>query len=570
MSLVPDYASSEDEGAATTDSTKAVVVAHPTSKSMRTFSGLDAADAAPVVTFQGDPNKGLRLVAPGTKAVFFNPTHDELARPQVGPANPNKKHGEMATKNTWNGYVEAGEVSEFNFEDQRRTFDNMGYALDPSVSGTTSVHSFVGSKEAAVANKGNSYATSGAVRAKRRRKAAGEAGAGGEDEHKWAAILPKAGKITPSDEQLATLEQWRADPDEANAKKKTKAKEEKAAEKSVLHIGEELDYLGRTYMHAPADIDTKLGVPPPRCFLPKREIHKWTGHTKGVNTVKLLPQTAHLLLTCAMDNKVKLWEVYGKRRLLRTFHGHTAGVRDIAFNNDGSRFLSAGYDKMVRLWDTETGACISRFTNKKNPLCVKFHPDEDKQNLFVAGTQDKKILCYDTNSGEVVQEYDRHLGAVNSITFVEDGRRMVTTSDDKSIRVWEWDIPVDMKYIADPTMHSMPAVALHPNKKWMILQSLDNKINTFGASDRFRQNTKKTFKGHMSAGYACGLGVSPDGAYVITGDGEGHLVIYDWKSTKRFAKIRAHDQVCMDVLWHPYETSKVITCGWDGLVKLWD
>jgi pre-mRNA-processing factor 17 len=102
---------------------------------------------------------------------------------------------------------------------------------------------------------------------------------------------------------------------------------------------------------------------------------------------------------------------------------------------------------MVRLWDTETGACISRFTNKKNPLCVKFHPDEDKQNLFVAGTQDKKILCYDTNSGEVVQEYDRHLGAVNSITFVEDGRRMVTTSDDKSIRVWEWDIPVDMKCV---------------------------------------------------------------------------------------------------------------------------
>jgi WD40 repeat protein len=104
------------------------------------------------------------------------------------------------------------------------------------------------------------------------------------------------------------------------------------------------------YMHAPADIDTKLGVPPPRCFLPKREIHKWTGHTKGVNTVKLLPQTAHLLLTCAMDNKVKLWEVYGKRRLLRTFHGHTAGVRDIAFNNDGSRFLSAGYDKVRRQW----------------------------------------------------------------------------------------------------------------------------------------------------------------------------------------------------------------------------
>ena len=32
----------------------------------------------------------------------------------------------------------------------------------------------------------------------------------------------------------------------------------------------------------------------------------------------------------------------------------------------------------------------------------------------------------------------RHLGAVNTITFVDQNRRFVTTSDDKSIRVWEW------------------------------------------------------------------------------------------------------------------------------------
>lgn len=64
-----------------------------------------------------------------------------------------------------------------------------------------------------------------------------------------------------------------------------------------------------------------------------------------------------------------------------------------------------------------------------------------------------------------MQEYDRHLGAVNTITFVDENRRFVSTSDDKSMRVWEWDIPVDMKYIADPTMHSMPAVTLSPNGK---------------------------------------------------------------------------------------------------------
>ena len=48
------------------------------------------------------------------------------------------------------------------------------------------------------------------------------------------------------------------------------------------------------------------------------------------------------------------------------------------------------------------------------------------------------VFQWDIRSGEVVQEYDRHLGAVNTITFVDENRRFVSTSDDKSLRVWEW------------------------------------------------------------------------------------------------------------------------------------
>jgi WD40 repeat protein len=70
---------------------------------------------------------------------------------------------------------------------------------------------------------------------------------------------------------------------------------------------------------------------------------------------------------------------------------------------------------------------------------------------------------YDIRTGEITQEYDQHLGPVNTITFVDDNRRFVTTSDDKTIRAWDFDIPVTIKYIAEPYMHSMPAVTLHPS-----------------------------------------------------------------------------------------------------------
>lgn len=103
--------------------------------------------------------------------------------------------------------------------------------------------------------------------------------------------------------------------------------------------------------------------------------------------------------------------------------------------------------------------------------------------------------------------------AVNTLTFVDQNRRFVSTSDDKTIRVWEWDIPVDFKYIADPSMHSMPYVALSPNGKWLACQSMDNQIVIYNALHHFKRVGKKAFRGHMVAGYACGLDFSPDMAY---------------------------------------------------------
>lgn len=160
-------------------------------------------------------------------------------------------------------------------------------------------------------------------------------------------------------------------------------------------VKDPLDYQGRSFLHAPHDVGVNLRshAHPDKCFLPKSHIHTWTGHTKGIAAIRLLPKTAHLLLSGSMDCRVKLWEVYKERRCIRTYFGHRQAVKDVGFNNDGTQFLSAAYDRYIKLWDTETGDVVQRFTSKKIPFCVKFHPDQSKQHLFVAGTSDKKIIC---------------------------------------------------------------------------------------------------------------------------------------------------------------------------------
>lgn len=574
MLQLQQYGDSEDEEDTDNKDNTSEATLHlaplETGKTVVSLQQSLAVCAAPDVVPMGsyDPSRYIDVT---TNEISRNLKYEELFAPELGPENPFLTQQQKAKKNMLSGYVEQAHISEFQFENQRRTFTSYGYALDPTVDGkVVEGSSVVGSAEALKEAQGKTVFESTTKRPldKRKRNKNDDPSDIEGFLGPWGSFVDEKKVMKPSEEEAEELEEYLA----KKQKRGKQVDDKPLEEKTVLHIKDSVDYQGRSFLYPPQDVGVNLksDTPPERCFLPKTHIHTWEGHTKGISAIRWFPRSAHLILSCSMDCRVKLWEVYKERRCVRTYYGHRQAVRDISFNNPGTQFLSAAYDRYIKLWDTETGQCISRFTSRKIPYCVKFNPDDDKQHLFVAGTSDKKIICWDVKSGEIVQEYDRHLGAVNTITFVDENRRFVTTSDDKSLRVWEWDIPVDMKYIADPSMHSMPAVTPSPNQKWLACQSMDNKIVIFSALNRFKLNRKKTFSGHMVAGYACSLDFSPDMSYIMSGDADGKCYIWDWKTTKLYKKWKAHDNVCIGVLWHPHEPSKVATAGWDGLIKYWD
>ncbi|KDO25516.1 hypothetical protein SPRG_08731 [Saprolegnia parasitica CBS 223.65] len=343
---------------------------------------------------------------------------------------------------------------------------------------------------------------------------------------------------------------------------------QKAVEPKTAYLDrEEYDYQGRSWLEHPRELKADDGQHD--VFLPKKAIHQWEGHTKGVQAIELFPKYGHLLLSGSLDSTVRIWDVYNERKCKRIYQGHTNAVRGINFAPDGKTFLTCSFDRFIRLWDTETGQVLQTYTNRRVPYCIKFHPVETNQ--FVIGDSNHMIVQFDTRSGEVTQEYNHHLQTVNAVTFVDDNRRFVSTSDDKKILIWEWGIPVPIKYISEPGMHSMPATSLHPSGNYFAGQCLSNQIDVYTARDKFKLQRRKVFRGHACAGYACQVGFSPNGQYVVSGDGEGQLVFWDWKTTRMFKKVQAHSKgPTMGVAWHPLEASKVVTCGWDGLIKYWD
>ncbi|KAK4171775.1 putative Pre-mRNA-processing factor [Triangularia setosa] len=508
----------------------------------------------------------------------------DLTRPSLGPANPFKGSNEPTTgdkrKNVLTGRAEETFISEHTFRAKHRAVERDG---GPEREFLTNKQHKELARQFRSTREGKGSAT----------VADGEGSYVGPwakyKNTRWEEVELEEERELGSDEEYVTDDGGEViesgtviKAPEVNLQRRVEV-ERQGEETTVFEGTEEFDYLGRGYLHVPQDLDFSLQkeVGSVTNFIPKKVVHVWRPHGKAgsasaVTSLKLFPVSSHLGLSGGADGLVKIWDVYRNREVLRAYKGHNKAVTDLDFcrQDGGRKFLSGGFDRKVRLWDTETGQCVQRFNVGKTPHVIKFNPGAENGHEFLAGLSDNRIVQYDSRAGnETVQEYDHHLGAINTLEFIDESRRFMSTSDDRSLRVWEYGIPVEIKTISEPDMFALTKSAQHPSGKYVLYQCSDNSIVAYSSgSDKFRQNRKKAWRGHNTAGSAIGITCSPDGQFVASGDTGGSVCFWDFKTCKLYSKLTADSSggAINCVAWSEQETSKVFTAGAKGEIRLWD
>ncbi|CCC70818.1 hypothetical protein NCAS_0F03340 [Naumovozyma castellii] len=345
-------------------------------------------------------------------------------------------------------------------------------------------------------------------------------------------------------------------------------------ESSQFYGDAEKDYQGRGIIHPPIDVGTSLNKPPLsfKCFLPKKIKYAMDGHTNGTTSLTFLPNSGNLLLSGGNDNIVKVWDFYHKRNLLRDYKGHSKAINSLDFNDDGTNFISSSFDHTIKIWDTEQGKVKTKLHFKSTPNDVKFRPFNSSE--FIVGFANSKIYHYDTRISENdgrVQVYDHHMSSILALKFFPDGSKFISSSEDKTVRIWDNQVNVPIKQISDTTQYSMPSIDIHPDKKNFCAQSMDNTIYTYSMKPKYRRNPNKMFKGQTSAGYGIGLTFSADGRYVCSGDSKSKVHIWDWTTTRLLNTISIPgNKPITQVAWNPQETSKVACSGNTGKIYILD
>jgi WD40 repeat protein len=121
-------------------------------------------------------------------------------------------------------------------------------------------------------------------------------------------------------------------------------------------------------------------------------------------------------------------------QLLTTLNGHTETVTAIAL--DGSTLISGDADKLLKLWNLNTGQqqkVIAAHRERVHSLVIRPNSHE-----FASSSEDGTVKLWDSWTGQRLATL-RHGWSVKAIGFSPDGELLVSGCADEIIRIWQQD-----------------------------------------------------------------------------------------------------------------------------------
>ncbi len=162
------------------------------------------------------------------------------------------------------------------------------------------------------------------------------------------------------------------------------------------------------------------------------------GHRDSIYGIAFSPD-GNQLATAGYDRLIQLWNpVNGDR--LRTLKGHNGAVYGIAYSPDGRVLASAGGDSSVKLWKTTDGQRLDTFGQPTGEqFLTAFTPDS---RFVLAGGADKQVRLWSWVSGDrpginpLARVRFSHEDEITGLTVDPSGSLLATASADRTVKLW--------------------------------------------------------------------------------------------------------------------------------------
>ncbi|KIO01502.1 hypothetical protein M404DRAFT_149928, partial [Pisolithus tinctorius Marx 270] len=195
---------------------------------------------------------------------------------------------------------------------------------------------------------------------------------------------------------------------------------------------------------------------------------------------------------------------------------------------------------------------------------VAFSPDG---NRIVSGSDDNTVRIWDAKSGDQIgSPLKGHTCYVTSVAFSPDGNRIVSGSFDKTVRVWDAKSGDQIGSPLKGHTDYVTSAAFSPDGNRIVSGSRDKTVRVWDANSG--DQIGSPLQGHTD--YVTSAAFSPDGNRIVSGSRDNTVRVWDAKSGNQIGSpLKGHTDYVTSVAFS-LDGNRIVSGSWDKTVRVWD
>ena len=244
-----------------------------------------------------------------------------------------------------------------------------------------------------------------------------------------------------------------------------------------------------------------------------------------VKTMDIDP-TGNFLLIGGRDGGLSIMDINAKKEKLALKSGSTDYFYVARYSADGKKVVAANLDTMIYIFNASTGALDKKFRGPSE-IWIWALTFDKTLSYFVAGGSDGKTEMFDAK-GNFYKKVNGFTSTIWSADASPDSKEFVIGAWDNTVKVYEFGcgyMRLDIKN-GDQWVYS---VKWSPDGKYLVTGDADGVLRLWNSTDG---KFNSAYQCHTSGTSIEDIRFSPDGKYIVTSGSDGYMKVLNYDSLK--------------------------------------